>query len=84
MSTGTLIFLLFVIGLPLAMMFMHRGGGAGMGCGGHGSHGGHGPASGDDRREPVDHSGHDAAHGSPVLGRPGEPAPATKKAHGCH
>lgn len=41
MSSTTLIFLLFVIGLPLAMMVMHRGGaggsmGHGMGHGGHG------------------------------------------------
>ena len=48
MSNSGWIFLLLVIGLPLAMMFMHRGGhahgGTGGGCGG-GGHGGHNPGS---------------------------------------
>jgi hypothetical protein len=87
MSSGTLIFLLFVIGFPLAMMSMHRGGGAGMGCGGHGGHGGHGgdagrgPVRGDEGRAQSDHP----AHGpQPLLGAPAEPGAATKKGHGCH
>lgn len=43
MSASTLLFLLLLIGLPLAMMFMHRGragggmGGCGMGHAGHGN-----------------------------------------------
>lgn len=44
MSLATLLFWLFVVGMPLAMMFMHRGGhGGGMGgCGGgHAGHGTH-------------------------------------------
>ena len=41
MSATTLLFLLLLIGLPLAMMITHRGGAGGMGgCGmGHGGHG---------------------------------------------
>lgn len=42
MSTSTLVVLLLVIGLPLAMMFMHRGGHAHGGAGGGGCGGGHG------------------------------------------
>ncbi len=42
MSSSTLVFLLLVIGMPLAMMFMHRGGHAHGGTGGGGCGGGHG------------------------------------------
>ena len=78
MSSGTVIILFLVIGLPLAMVFMHRGsGGSGMGHGGHGA--------GNDGG----HAGHGDDKSGPVLGKPGEqatPAPVVAKEtrHGCH
>lgn len=72
MSSGTLIFLLLVVGVPLAMMLMHRGGhGAGGmgGCGmGHGGHGHGGAGHGDHGSEPERGGDHE-----PILGKPGEP-----------
>ena len=82
MNGGTLIFLLLLVGVPLLMLFMHRGshahGGAGGGCcGGH--------AHGHDDQKSDDRAGTDKKS---LLGTPGphnhEPAPSTSGKHkGC-
>lgn len=90
MSNSTLIFLLFVIGLPLVMMFMHRGGHAhgGMGGGCGGGHGGHGGDHGHDAEPAPDAAGEQEK--KPLLGPPGTatnapaPIPAEEHRHrGC-
>lgn len=58
MNSGTLLFLLLVVGAPLAMMLMHRGGHAGMGGGCGMGHTGHSRAS------------HAPASPTPVSGDP--------------
>lgn len=80
MSTGTLIFLLLIVGAPLLMVLMHRGGHSHGGTGG-GCHGGHSP---DERQEPRDEEK------KPLLGKSGshshgtEPAAAAGGKHrGC-
>lgn len=78
MSSSTLIFLLFVIGLPLAMMFMHRGGHAHGGMGG----GGHGGNHRDETERAPDAAGEEEEK-KPLLGPPGTassaPAPVPAK-----
>ena len=59
--SGTTLFLVLLVGLPLLMVFTHRGGGhSGMGCGmGHGGHG--------------NQSGHEHGNGTPRERDTGEP-----------
>ena len=89
MNAGNLIFLLLIIGAPLAMFAMHRGGhahggirGGGGGCGGHGHGGSH---EGD---QTPNTSGRQET--KPLLGPPGTqsgtPLPAPSHGHrhrGC-
>src|SRR5581483_6877105 len=75
MSTGTLIFLLLIVGAPLLMVLMHRGGGrAHGGMGGGGCGGGHGGYSSDERQEPSQKDK------KPLLGKPGTHAHGTEPA----
>ena len=94
MSTGTLIFLLLIVGAPLAMFSMHRGGhahggtaGGGGGCCGGG--GGHDHSDRQDEQTPNTTSEQGT---KPLLGPPGaqsndpRPAPAAAGGHkhgGC-
>lgn len=70
MSSGTLLFLLLVVGVPLAMMLMHRGG--------HGDHGGMGGMGGGCGMGHVgrtahgdDHASRDHANHTPTSGNRG-------------
>ena len=84
--SGSTLFFIVLVGLPLAMMFMRRGGHSGMGCGmGHGSpgHEGHDQPSPDTS---------DAEQQKPLLGPPGTlsgtpvpvPVPPEERKHrGC-
>lgn len=91
MNAGNLIFLLLIVGAPLAMFSMHRGGHAhggtvsGGGCCGGGGHN-HG-ASHEEEQTPNTTAGQET---QPLLGPPGTqsgtpvPAPAQKHRHrGC-
>lgn len=84
MSTGSLIFLLLIVGSFAAMFAMHRGGHAGSAMGGCCGGGGHG--HGDDDHE-HDHRPEAEEKGTPILGPPGtqstQPVPASA-GHGDH
>ncbi len=81
MSNGSILLLVLLVGAPLLMLLMHRGGahgghghgGFGGGCGG-GGHSGHG-----------DEEPRDGERSGPVLGKPGpqhnHPAPQTNREH---
>jgi hypothetical protein len=72
MTSSTLIFLLLVIGLPLALMFVRRGG-AGGGCGmAHGGHRGHGGHQSHDRDEDERREAEQADNRSTFPGKPDE------------
>lgn len=87
--SGNTLFILLLVGLPLLMMLMHRGGHSGMGCGmGHGGHGnqsGHEHGSGNPRERDTGEP-----ETKPLLGPPGtgggSPRPVAHKEHrhrGC-
>ena len=83
MSSSTL-FIILLVGLPLLMMLMHRGGHSGMGCGMGHSHDGN--AHKDGAREPDTGE----RETKPLLGPPGTasgtpaPVPSEKPRHrGC-
>ena len=84
MGSSTL-FIILLVGLPLLMMLMHRGGHSGMGCGmGHTGQNGH--EHGDDARQA--NTGEQGK--KPLLGPPGTangaPAPVVSEEHrhrGC-
>ena len=82
MNTGTLIFLLLIVGAPLAMFSMHRGGHAhggtaGGGGGGCCGGGGHNHGGSHEEEQTPDRSG--GQETKPLLGPPGtqsgEPVP---------
>jgi hypothetical protein len=86
--SGSTLFFIILVGLPLAMMFMRRGGHSGMGCGmGHGGQGHEG--QGHDQDSP----GTDGTNQQkPLLGPPGAlsgtpvpgPVPREERKHrGC-
>lgn len=70
------LFFLLILACPLMMVFMMRGGH------GHGAHGGHGGAGSGSHGQPDGDAGaHTGEHagGKPILGKPGEPAPAAAR-----
>ena len=89
MNAGNLIFLLLIIGAPLAMFSMHRGGHAQGGtAGGGGCCGGHNHGGGREEQQTPDSS--DGEEIKPLLGPPGTqsgtPVPAAAERHrhrGC-
>ena len=84
--SGSTLFFIVLVGLPLAMMFMRRSGRSGMGCGmGHGSQ----DYEGHDKQSP---GTSDAEQQKPLLGPPGTlsgtpvtgPVPREERKHrGC-
>lgn len=75
MSSGTLLFLLLLVGAPLAMMLMHRGG--------HGGHGGMGGGCGMGHSR-HDTAGHNQAGHSPVTGSPSETESQANPSEAAH
>lgn len=84
MSASTLLVLLLLIGLPLAMMLMHRGGaggmgGCGMGSGGH-RHDGHAhQGQAHDRHGEVGHTANDRPTSGQVDLSKNTPNPAASQ-----
>lgn len=83
--SGSTLFVILLVGLPLLMVLMHRGGHSGMGCGmghgGHGSHRGHDEHGGGAHAPDTD-----AEEKRPLLGSPRTggtaPTPVRSAEHG--